>query len=275
MEYEQINAPNPDIRSSDMDATQEHLFGGIDDAMKDDLVRENLAAWERREKSSFVLQLPQPIAGVIHTPLGPPVRVGDPAPFSTQAPHWAPPTHHEAQNVAAGAPGTPLSTGLSGREGGHEKPQGNEEWYCDYPHCESRLTPIHRKDTFIRHFRQKHKEGIPRRGEVVTLAYLNKLYISTDYWRCSKCAKRVPTREMRQDKTAWKCTQDGCRGTCGEMLMLTASKGAKVSPLKDTMPKECRKNARVRPAPQPQLLTPSTSLPFELRDDPLNLASAH
>ncbi|KAK5992220.1 hypothetical protein PT974_05621 [Cladobotryum mycophilum] len=66
-----------------------------------------------------------------------------------------------------------------------------ESYYCDYPRCGRRRDPFHRRDHFRDHLRDFHKEDIEKRGVAVKEDWLEGRNTAQNWWRCTKCLKRI------------------------------------------------------------------------------------
>ncbi|QUC23301.1 uncharacterized protein UV8b_07542 [Ustilaginoidea virens] len=78
---------------------------------------------------------------------------------------------------------------------------------CDYPRCSRRREPFHRLDHFRDHLREYHKEDIEKRGGRVNEEWLEGRRVSSSWWRCSKCLKRIYVEQSGYD-----CPH--CKSTC-------------------------------------------------------------
>ncbi|PHH71756.1 hypothetical protein CDD82_6341 [Ophiocordyceps australis] len=82
-----------------------------------------------------------------------------------------------------------------------------ESFNCDYLRCTRRLEPFHRLDHFRDHLREYHKEDIEKRGGSHDDRWLVDRHVSTSWWRCPKCLKRVHI-----DRSGYECPN--CRTSC-------------------------------------------------------------
>ncbi|EXV02422.1 hypothetical protein X797_004552 [Metarhizium robertsii] len=78
---------------------------------------------------------------------------------------------------------------------------------CDYPRCSRRRDPFHRLDHFRDHLREFHKEDIEKRGGSINEEWLEDRRVSSTWWRCSKCLKRIYI-----DQDGYECPH--CKTTC-------------------------------------------------------------
>ncbi|KAG6012552.1 hypothetical protein E4U54_007460 [Claviceps lovelessii] len=78
---------------------------------------------------------------------------------------------------------------------------------CDYPRCSRRRDPFHRLDHFRDHLREFHKEDIEKRGGSVDENWLGERRVSSTWWRCPKCLKRVYI-----DRNGYECPT--CKTAC-------------------------------------------------------------
>ncbi|TWU79243.1 hypothetical protein ED733_009015 [Metarhizium rileyi] len=94
----------------------------------------------------------------------------------------------------------------------HYKHRHASEWQkvsfnCDYTRCSRRRDPFHRLDHFRDHLREFHKEDIEKRGGSANEEWLEDRRVSSTWWRCSKCLKRI---HIHQD--GYECPN--CKTTC-------------------------------------------------------------
>lgn len=82
-----------------------------------------------------------------------------------------------------------------------------QSYNCDYPRCSRRRDPFHRLDHFRDHLREYHKEDIEKRGGPVNEGWLEERRVSSTWWRCSKCLKRVAINDY-----GYECPH--CKTTC-------------------------------------------------------------
>lgn len=76
---------------------------------------------------------------------------------------------------------------------------------CDYPKCSRRNEPFHRLDHYRDHFRDFHKEDLPRKkGE--SRGWYEDRNVRAHWWRCPKCLER-----RYVDKDGWDCLPCGSR----------------------------------------------------------------
>ncbi|EPE08207.1 transcription factor c2h2 [Ophiostoma piceae UAMH 11346] len=140
----------------------------------------------------------------------------------------------------------------------HTEDGKKKRFECDYPDCQRKKAPFHRKDHFRDHLRDQHKEDIPKRGsnanqivrhdngsdrssgkasassgktakkesedELVPDAAphreLKDCVIQPEWWRCSRCLKRVRVEEHK-----WTCPT--CKGRIEQTRqMFRSSPGA-------------------------------------------------
>ena len=73
----------------------------------------------------------------------------------------------------------------------HAIKDNRDKFYCDYRECQRKDGAFGRKDHFRDHFRDYHKEDIPQQGRTTTRGPYNSPNINIDWWRCSRCLKRV------------------------------------------------------------------------------------
>lgn len=78
----------------------------------------------------------------------------------------------------------------------HKKEGAKEKFFCDYRNCQRKDGFFGRKDHFRDHFRDYHKEDIPQRGKSVSKHWNEERYITPDWWRCSKCLRRMDVAEV-------------------------------------------------------------------------------
>lgn len=78
---------------------------------------------------------------------------------------------------------------------------------CDYPRCSRRKDPFYRLDHFRDHLREFHKEDIEKRGGSVNEESLEDRRVSSTWWRCPKCLKRIYI-----DRNGYGCPN--CKSTC-------------------------------------------------------------
>ncbi|UNI21195.1 hypothetical protein JDV02_007206 [Purpureocillium takamizusanense] len=89
----------------------------------------------------------------------------------------------------------------------HAPDSQKESFNCDYPRCARRLDPFRRLDHFRDHLREFHKEDIEKRGGSINEEWLEDRHVSSSWWRCSKCLKRVYI-----ERNGYECP--GCKTTC-------------------------------------------------------------
>lgn len=70
----------------------------------------------------------------------------------------------------------------------HAREEARDGFFCDYSRCPRYDAAFSRKDHFRDHFRDYHKEDIPQRGKQNSS---KSYHIRNEWWRCSKCLKRV------------------------------------------------------------------------------------
>lgn len=90
----------------------------------------------------------------------------------------------------------------------HAPDSVKESFKCDYARCSRRLDPFHRLDHFRDHLREYHKEDIEKRGgSCEDNSWLGDRQVSSSWWRCSKCLRRVHV-----DRSGYECPD--CRTCC-------------------------------------------------------------
>ncbi|PHH84629.1 hypothetical protein CDD83_1645 [Cordyceps sp. RAO-2017] len=82
-----------------------------------------------------------------------------------------------------------------------------ESFTCDYQRCSRHLEPFHRLDHFRDHLREFHKEDIEKRGGSQDDSWLGNRQVSSSWWRCSKCLKRVHI-----ERSGYECPN--CKTSC-------------------------------------------------------------
>lgn len=89
----------------------------------------------------------------------------------------------------------------------HAPESQKESFNCDYPRCARRSDPFHRLDHFRDHLREFHKEDIEKRGGTINEEWLGDRQVSSNWWRCSKCLKRIYI-----DRNGYACPN--CKTSC-------------------------------------------------------------
>jgi len=73
--------------------------------------------------------------------------------------------------------------------------QDKTQYLCDYKKCSRHTSPFLRQDHFRDHLREYHREDLPRRGHEGRAEWWAERYLSKDWWRCTRCLKRVDIKE--------------------------------------------------------------------------------
>ncbi|PNY28409.1 Uncharacterized protein TCAP_01669 [Tolypocladium capitatum] len=73
----------------------------------------------------------------------------------------------------------------------HAPESQKESFNCDYPRCARRSDPFHRLDHYRDHLREFHKEDIEKRGGTINEIWVGDRHVTSNWWRCSKCLKRI------------------------------------------------------------------------------------
>jgi hypothetical protein len=81
----------------------------------------------------------------------------------------------------------------------HGSDQDKKSRYCDYALCSRVSLPFHRLDHCRGHYREYHREDIPKLGASWTLEldWLTGRSIDKSWWRCAKCLARVRIAESQ------------------------------------------------------------------------------
>ncbi|KAI1841160.1 hypothetical protein JX266_012627 [Neoarthrinium moseri] len=90
----------------------------------------------------------------------------------------------------------------------HKPDNQKDQFFCDYSKCQRSSEAFHRMDHFRDHYRDFHNEDLPRKNGEKSDWYQNrKGKVSKNWWRCTKCLRRI-----RIDEHGWDCTS--CNSHC-------------------------------------------------------------
>jgi hypothetical protein len=78
----------------------------------------------------------------------------------------------------------------------HRAEDKKDTYHCDYSKCSRKEgQPFHRKDHFRDHLREYHNEDLGKRGKRVSDEWIDNKHVRKDWWRCTRCLKRVMIKQ--------------------------------------------------------------------------------
>lgn len=81
----------------------------------------------------------------------------------------------------------------------HKHKRDKDGYHCDYTKCPRHQDPFFRLDHFRDHLRDYHKEPIEKRGVEPPKEFYHTHNVSSRWWRCSRCLRRVVVDERGYD----------------------------------------------------------------------------